>query len=218
MTVIADFSIPATEFVLGHLLEVRPGVQVRLESMIPTGEAAIPYFWIRSPDVEDVETALQGSPIVESVRVVDEVNDETLYRVDWTEDVDGLIEAIADAEAVVLDGVGHGDHWSFQLRFPAYESLSTFYHDVVDRGIAMDLGGVHNPAEESSRPEFTLTPEQTEALSLALESGYFAVPRGITLVGLAEELGISDSAVSQRIRRGLSKVLATTLASESTDQ
>lgn len=215
MTVIADFSIPADEFVLGHLLEVRPGVQVRLESMIPTGEATIPYFWIRSPDVEQVEQTLQASTIVESVHRVDEVDDETLFRVDWTEDIDGFIEAIAAADAVVLEGIGHGDHWSFQLRFPGNESLSAFYRDVVDKGIPVDLGGVHRPVETAPRPKFGLTPEQSEALSLALDAGYFAVPREVTLVGLAEELDISDSAVSQRIRRGLTKVLSATIPNDS---
>lgn len=212
MTVIADVSVPADEFVLGHLLEVRPGVKVRLESMIPTGGAVIPYFWIRSPDVEGVESALADSHIVESVRILDEVGDETLFRVDWTDDVDGLIEAMASADAVLLDGEGHGDHWSFHLRFPASESLSTFYRDVVDRGIAVDLGGVHNPADGPRDRAVGLTPQQVEALSLALEAGYFSVPRGTTLVDLAEELDISDSAVSQRIRRGLTKVLTATLA------
>ena len=203
MTVIADFSVPAEEFVLGHLLEVRSGVQVRLESMIPTGAAVIPYFWIRRPDVEDVEAALRGSPIVESVHRVDEINDETLFRVDWTEDVDGFIDAIASADAVVLDGVGHGDHWSFQLRFPEYESLSHFYRDVVDKGISIDLGGVHDPIEAAHTREFGLTDEQTEALSLALKTGFFAVPRGITLVELADEVDPSGHVEVAPLERDL---------------
>jgi predicted DNA binding protein len=52
-----------------------------------------------------------------------------------------------------------------------------------------------------------LTAEQREALSRAVEAGYFDVPRRTTLVGLARELGISDTATSQRLRRGVATVL-----------
>lgn len=212
MSVIVDFSVPADQFALGRLLEVRPGVQVRLESVIPTSDVMIPYFWVQSPDVEAVETTLQESPIVEDVMVVDQVEDETLFRVRWSEDINGIIESIRQSDAVILNGTGHGDDWSFELRFPEYESVSTFYRDVVNRGITIDLEGIHNPIESSDG--IRLTPEQREALLTALDEGYFAVPREITMVELAEKLGISDSAVSQRIRRGLAKLLSATIVRE----
>jgi predicted DNA binding protein len=211
MSVIADFSVPADEFALGHLLEVRPGVQVRLESMIPTGDAVVPYFWVETPDVDAVEAALRESPLVADADVVDRLGEEALFRVVWSDDIDGIIDAFGGTEAVVLEGEGRGDHWSFQVRFPEYEALSAFYRGVVDRDVSITLDGVHNPVEASETAEFGLTPEQREVLVLALETGYFAVPRKVTMVDLAEELGISDSAVSQRLRRGLAKVLSTTL-------
>lgn len=217
MTVIADFSVPAEQFALGHLLEVRPGVQIRLESMVPTGDAAIPYFWAESPDVEAIESALRESPIVEDVSIVDEVESESLFRVEWNEEVDGLVDVIRESDAVVLEARGHGDNWSFQVRFPEYEALSTFYRDVVDEGISIDLEGVHNPVDPNRAATYDLTTEQREALTLALEEGYFAIPRQITMVELAEELGISDSAASQRIRRGLTKVLSATVVRRTTE-
>lgn len=211
MSVIADFSVPADAFPLGNLLEVRPGVQVRLESLIPTGQSVIPYFWVESPDVEAVERALRESDIVESVDLVDRAGTETLFRVSWSESVNGLIEAIRNTDSVILGGQGHGDHWSFQLRFSGNDSLSSFYRAVVEKGIDLELEGVHNPLEASEPPELQLTDEQREALVVAFEWGYFEVPRETTLVELAEELEISDSAVSQRIRRGLTKILSTRL-------
>lgn len=214
MSVIAGFSIPAKDFALGHLLEVRPGVQVRLESMVPTGETVIPYFWVKTPDITDVEAALEGSPIVNDAKIVDTVGDEALFRVAWSEDVDGVIETIKTTDCVILGGRGHGDHWTFQLRFPQYDHLSTFYRSVVDKGISMELESVHDPIDQSGPPGVSLTDDQRDALVMALEKGYFAVPRGITLVELAEDLGISDSAVSQRIRRGLTRLLSSGLFQE----
>lgn len=214
MSVIADFSIPAEEFALGEVLEVRPGVQVRLESLIPTGQSLIPYFWVRSPDVDAIEEALGESPLVADVRVLDSLGDETLFRVTWSDDLDGIVDSIKESDCVILEGRGHGDRWTFQLRFPGNDDLSKFYRSVVDQGIPIDLEGVHNPIDQRGRPRLDLTQEQHEALVTALENGYFAVPREITLVELADRLGISDSAVSQRIRRGLSKLLSAGLLNE----
>lgn len=216
MSVIAEFTIPADEFALGHLLEVREGVKVRLESMIPTGGAMIPYFWVQSPDVEAVQEALLDSPIVHDVKVVDTVEEEALFRVNWAEEVDGLVTSIRQSDGVVLEGEGHGDYWTFQFRFPEYESLSTFYRDTVDTGITIDLENVHNPIDATPASEMGITPEQYEALELAVDSGYFSIPRETTLIELADELGISDSAVSQRIRRGLHKILSSMSFTEST--
>ena len=211
MSVIADFSIPAEQFALGHLLEVRPGVQVRLESMVPTGETMIPYFWVEDPDIEAVEEALLESTYVEEASIVDRVGDEALFRVVWAEDVNGIIETITETESVILEGNGHGDNWTFELRFPEYDALSRFYRSVVEKDISITLENVHNPIDQSGPQPNVLTDEQREALQTALEEGYFAVPREITLVELADQLGISDSAVSQRIRRGLTKLLTTNL-------
>lgn len=217
MSVIADIVIPADEFALGALLEVRPGVQVRLESMIPTGEAVVPYLWVRSPDADSVERALREAEGVEDVTVVDRTDDETLFRVDWVEDIDGFIGAIRATDAAVLAAQGHGDHWSFNLRFPEYGALSTFYRDAIDKGLDVRLEGVHDPTGSGSMEEFGLSAEQREALRVALDAGYFAVPRGVTMVELGEKLGISDSAASQRLRRGLSNVLSATITGESSD-
>lgn len=207
MSVIVDVSVPAEEFPLGSLLEVRPGVQVRLETMIPTGEQVVPYFWVRSPDVEAVESALEAADIVEGVRVVDQVGDETLFRVGWSQDIDGLFDSVRESDAVVLEGTGLGDSWLFQLRFPDDDRLSTFYRDVVDRDIPVEIEQIHDPVDSPQLGNFGLTEVQRETLVTALEAGYFAVPRETTLIELAERLEVSDTAISQRLRRALTSLL-----------
>jgi len=60
--------------------------------------------------------------------------------------------------------------------------------------------------------EAVLTDIQRETLTAALEAGYFAVPRTATLQDLADEFGVSDTAISQRIRRGVARLLTTELS------
>ncbi|WP_187695785.1 DUF7344 domain-containing protein [Haloplanus rubicundus] len=52
-----------------------------------------------------------------------------------------------------------------------------------------------------------LTTNERETLRLALERGYFAVPRETTLVDLSNELNRSDVQVSEEIRQGIATVL-----------
>ncbi len=67
---------------------------------------------------------------------------------------------------------------------------------------------MHNPGVHRSLTIDTkLTDAHRETLEVALTEGYFNVPRRINLVELAESMDISDSAVSQRLRRGVATVL-----------
>lgn len=59
-----------------------------------------------------------------------------------------------------------------------------------------------------------MSPVQRETLLTAYRQGYFGIPRRTNQADLAEELEISDSALSQRIRRGVSKLIERDVLSE----
>lgn len=69
---------------------------------------------------------------------------------------------------------------------------------------------MYNPSDPDTDVS-GLTPVQRETLTMALERGYFAIPRETNLVELAEELDISDQAVNERVRRGTAKLVASSL-------
>ncbi len=214
MSVIANFTVPALDFALGRVLEVERGLRIQVESMIPTGDAVMPYLWVPSHATGAIAAAIEDTDVARSVTVVDEVGDETLLRVEWGPDVDGLVASALAVDAAILEAVGTGDDWSFQLRFADYDALSEFYRRCVDHDVSIELEQVHNPVEPDGPARYGLTPDQRETLMTALETGYFAVPRETTLVELSEELGVSDSAVSQRLRRGLASLVSGTLLAE----
>ncbi|HET7322915.1 MAG TPA: helix-turn-helix domain-containing protein, partial [Halococcus sp.] len=78
-------------------------------------------------------------------------------------------------------------------------------------GVGVQLDRVHNPIEAASRTRFGLTDDQEQTLVTAFEAGYFDIPRGTTIQELGEELEVSDSAISQRLRRANSSLIAATL-------
>lgn len=211
MSVVAYFTVPAEQFVLGEILEVGDGPSVRLESLIPTTESVVPYFWVSSEDAEAVESALAESDLVETVAVIDETDSEVLFRVDWAEDIDGLFSLFGDTDAALLEAEGFGDDWGFRMRFAERTALSAFYQRCIERGITLDLEEVNSPMEHTGRPNPDLSEPQREMLVTALDEGYFDVPRQINLRELSEQLEISDTAASQRIRRGMKSLLTSTL-------
>jgi predicted DNA binding protein len=125
---------------------------------------------------------------------------------------------IEGSDAVLLEAEGLGDAWSFRMRFPNHQDLSTFYRQCTDRGFAPELDEVNNPFSSSEDSGVRITEPQREALMTALDKGYFAVPRNITLEELAAELDISDTAFSQRLRRGLTALLSSTLLRETSTE
>lgn len=52
-----------------------------------------------------------------------------------------------------------------------------------------------------------MTSQEWEALQTAVERGYYDVPRRITTVALAEELGVSDRELSKLLRRATVKLV-----------
>lgn len=217
MSVIAYFTVPVQDFILEDLFSSQPTVRLRLETMVPTGSALVPYCWIRGGDADAVEATLNESPVVTEAQLLDRLEDQGLFRIEWSEELDGLFDAVRDSEAVMLEGSATNEEWSFRFRFPDYEALSAFYRTCARNEIGLTLEKMHNPVEPRDMADYGLTPYQREALVSALEVGYFEIPRQSTLVDLSERLGISDAATSQRLRRGLNTLVSATLATESAD-
>lgn len=211
MTVVAEVTIPAEDFELGRILEPDAGIEVRLERIVPTGGALLPYLWIPVNAADGFERRLADNEFVEDVEVVDVAGEEALVRLAWSNDVGGLVGRLQDSPAVLLEATGGDEDWQFQIRFPDNDELSAFYREVVEEGIEVRIDRIRDGDAATSRRPYGLTAKQEELLLAAVRSGYFDVPRRTSLVELGERLGISDSAASQRLRRGVNRVLSATL-------
>jgi hypothetical protein len=112
-----------------------------------------------------------------------------------------------------LQGFGTADGWQLSLRFPSRKRLADCYQQCARGGVSLTVDRVHTTSwSVESGHEAVLTDIQRETLTAALEAGYFAVPRTATLQDLADEFGVSDTAISQRIRRGVARLLTTELS------
>jgi predicted DNA binding protein len=213
VSVVATFDVRATDFELGDAVTRGLGVCASFEPVVPLGRPVAAY--LRSSDcaARDLAAVLRAVDGVASVRAVGTEGGQALVRFEMADDADGPLGALSGSDAAVLAGRGDPDTWTFRLRFVDRDDLSDFYHAVVDTGIPLSLANVQNRAARvDGGSGLDLTETQRETLEVALEEGYFEIPRGITLAALADELGVSDTAVSQRLRRGLRALLVSTLS------
>ena len=213
MSVILEFSIPATDFQLGEVLSGDPQMRIELERIVPTGGMMMPFVWATGDDHGAFAARVRSHASVDEFHELDAVGDSRLYRIEWVDAPTDLIEGISRADAVVLEARGH-DEWVFRLRFPDHDKLSAFHNYIIEHGIPIHVDRTYTLSETTEHGHrFGLSQEQREALVLALDAGYFETPSAVSLEELADELGISPQALSNRIRRGNEKVLRAVLLS-----
>lgn len=201
MTVIADLTVPADALALGPALVGSEAAEVELVPVVPVREGVVPLVRVSSADATAAGAALAVAPRVERVTRLADGSDGTLFEVRLAARPDPVVGALVDTGGVLLAATGSADGWELRLRFTAHEGLSAFNAALADAGVPVTLRHLYNPTPPAERP--TLSAEQHEALAAAHRRGFFEVPRRVTLVELAADLGISDSALSQRMRRGL---------------
>jgi predicted DNA binding protein len=213
MSVLLEFSIPATDFPLGEVLSGPPDMQVELERIVPTGDQIMPFVWATGEGHDDFADRVRSRASVRELLELDRIGESALFRIEWAEPPIDLIEGISRTDAVVLEARGDGN-WSFRLRFPNHEKLSAFHNYVINHEIPIHIDRTYTLTETTEHGHrFDLSQEQREALVLALRNGYFETPSNANLDDLADELGISRQALSNRIRRANEKVLTAVLRS-----
>jgi predicted DNA binding protein len=221
LSVLAEFIVPASEFVLADTLTAAPDMRIEIKRVIAGAEFVTPYFWAAGGDFETFENALDTDEMIHDVLRLEEhtgsedaTSDEEgrFYRVNWKTDIPNLVSAVSEAQATVLEAVtAEGIRWEIKALFPDSEALSRFYDYCNEHAFQLELCRVYRPDNPQEQAEYGVTEEQQEALVAAFHGGYFSVPRDKTLTELAEELDISRNALSARLRRGQRNLLANTL-------
>lgn len=212
MSVLLTFGVPSDSFALGRALTGVDGVRVRLERIVPTDTTVVPFFWAEADGraLASFEDTVLESPLIDSVTALDRFEDEALYRATWAEPPASLLDWLVEADGTILTAAGTVDTWTFHVRFADHADVGRFRSSVGDVPLRVDR--VSEPTNDGwGGPAIDVTDEQRLALRIAVEEGYFDVPRRIDLGGVAERLGISRQAASERIRRGTDSVLRSVL-------
>ncbi|WP_158058010.1 helix-turn-helix domain-containing protein [Halorussus halophilus] len=212
-SVAADITIPADSFQLGRVV-AGTDYRIELTQFVPTGSTFVPYFWADAPDLAAFEDAVENEDRVASLERVDVGTSGTLYRIEWETEIDGLLKEIDDQDLHIKEAMGTEETWRFELRGRDHETLSSFQQFLNECDVPNTVERVWNPNESRNNP-YGMTAKQREALELAFEEGYFAVPRETSLSELAEKMGITRQSFSRRIARGVNTLLSNSIMAES---
>jgi hypothetical protein len=213
MTVIVEFDLRPESFPVGDALAVS-GVEVELERVVPVSERTLPLFWATASNerLDRFADRVSARDVVADLHALERHENTRLYEIEWVTGTDPMIEGIDRTGATVLDGTWD-EEWRLRLRFVDRDAATAFSDHCTEQGVDIDVQRVYVPDARPDRNRHVqLTDKQREALELAVEEGYFATPKETSLSALADRLGISQQALSTRIRRGNERVLRATLA------
>ena len=159
----------------------------------------------------EVKDALKESDVVESYSVVDRQDSLRRYRVlptadHWEKFKRGLggeagFEALSETSSIVERIRVTADGWVQKRRFADRDEFSGYCEFWRDAGGSVSVRRVTD-TEATDNASKMLTDSQRTALRKAHEMGYFEVPRRVSLSEVADELGVSATSASERLRRG----------------
>lgn len=118
---------------------------------------------------------------------------------------------VSDIEAV------QGNELVFSLTIRGREKLRNIVSELRTQGASVSLQRLVDMDSEDrggAAADSVITDKQREAIRIAYEFGYYETPREADLGDVADELGVSKSAASQRLNAVASKLVVGLLQSE----
>lgn len=211
MSVIAEYETTLTQ--LSSALEAVPEMTVRHDEIYFTSADEVKWlYWGVGADQADFLAALDDDPSVESVRIITETPTQQLYSATLTGSPDDFtLTVFNELDIQIIEATHSHEGTVVRVRCPSREAYSKL-GDVIKETYGTFRTLRLFQEETDTERGYSVTPDQHEALLCALDLGYFEVPRDTSLQALARELGVSDNAVSARLRRGTSALLRDTLA------
>lgn len=218
MSVVAEFSVRSEDFALNHALTAASSMIVEIERVVATMEDRImPYFWVSGGDQSEFEAAFREDDSVTNISEIEAVDDARLYRAEWTKNIESIVYAYVDIGATILQATGRDESWELKMRFDDRSKLKEFQQYCRDNGISFELDRLKEEEHPMASAQFDLTSTQRETLVTALKAGYYEIPQDVTMSELADELKISQQALSKRFHLGHKNLVSSTLTIDRPD-
>jgi len=169
------------------------------------------FYHIESSDFSRFEDGLRTDRTVgEFERVIETRDEKAIYSFEYTDEAKLLSPVISAANGVILDMENDGSAWLLTVWMPDRTDLVHLWDYAQRNDIDIELLRVNEYAS-LGETDAGLTDSQREALLVACEMGYFEEPRNATLGDVADELDISQPAASGLLRRGIKRLVVSSL-------
>jgi len=219
MSIIVTVHVEHERLALMPTLQRLDGVNIEVVAQGTTdpGSSHFPFL-VDYDDRDGLERALDSDPTVDEYRLVEWSGDGGIYYIEHTPETKLISTAVSDANGFLIHTESKGNGWLVRLLLPDRSALSAVWEHAMDNEMRLDIIEIHDNGSADSPPAYGLTDEQRTTLLIAYEEGYFVEPREMSLDELADELGLSSTAVSGRLRRGMRNLVAATIAAEGSER
>lgn len=212
MSLFGEFHVPSGALALHDTLADVPGLTIEIERVVATEDALTPYFWVDDGDLSAFEAAAAVDATVRNLTRLDEFEEATLYRAEWTENIETIVYTYLEIGGTILEATGKNGQWELRIRFDDQAKLDQFRGYCNENGIPFRLERLHQLSHPRSGGQYGLTPKQHDAILTAWKLGYFDPARQVSLDDVAAELGITQQSLSQRLQRAHQALVEHTLA------
>jgi len=207
MPITLEVYVEHADLALSHAISVLPEAEMGVVSDAATDPNHDRYFfWVEAPSFDSVETAFEEDPTIASYQRVMASGDRCTYGIEYSEDAMLISPVVNRLGGLVLESRSNRNGWLLRILFPDHETLNEFNEYVSDAKFRVDVFELRQDGSSDDRRQFGLTDRQAEALVCAYVHGYFDHPRQVSLKELGSILGISETAVSGRLRRGAAQL------------
>ena len=213
MSITAKVHIEHEHLALVPTLQQLDGVKIRVITQGTTdpGSTSFPFL-IEYGDHEALEAMLESDVTVERFELIDRSGDTAIYYIEHTPKTKLISSVVTQENGFLVHTETKDGGWMVHLLLPDRAALNAIWEYARENEIELDIIEIYSNEDAGGESSYGLTDEQREALQLAFARGYFNEPRDTSLSEVAEEMELSSTAMSGRLRRGMRNLIAATIA------
>lgn len=215
MSFIAEFELSPP--VMSNAIDCAPDLYIKSidQQSLPDGDWQW-VFWASGGDFEKFERGLPEDDTVQDYTLLTSTRESNLYRITFSERGQQSLTypLAADLDIIFEDLLVTRTKSRIRAWVPDREALFSYKDACTNIDLEFNLRSLYREEPTQKQTQYGLTSAQREGLMMALDAGYFEVPRDANLKSLAEDLDISPQALSTRLRRGQRNLINNTLAEQ----
>ena len=177
----------------------------------------VPFVRATRGKFDELTEILEADSSVEEVELLAEVEDESYYRMVWTDRAQVIGYMVAEQGATVHEATASDGEWHLRVFFPERSGLAATNEFAQENGFTLNVTRIYG-LEDLEEAQHELTQQQYNTLTAAVEIGYYDIPRETNAQEFADDLDISHQALSERLRRGHKNLITNSLLVEEDDE
>jgi predicted DNA binding protein len=192
-------------------------IRVVTQGTTSPGTTVFPFL-IEYDDRAELEGILDGDPTVNEYELVDWTNGAGIYYIEHTPETELISTVVTNVNGLLVHTETKGNGWLIRLLLPDRKALNSIWEYANENEITLDIIEIYSNDDTRTEMSYGLTDEQMIALKTAYDKGYFQEPRDISLSQVADEIGVSSTAMSGRLRRGVRNLIAATISEDDSEE